>query len=305
MNNENDIHYLRRSEIDTGRWDACVASAQNSLLYGFHFYLDAMADGQWDALVLGDYTAVMPLPWRRKSGFTYLYQPAFTQQTGIFSRQTISAGIIGAFLQQLRIHFRFAEIYLNYACGLPGLEARVNYILPLEAAYDTLAGQYKRGLVYTLKQAETAGLSYHTGFDLTTALVSYRLEYAARLPYIRESDYGNFQRLCLLLAQREQVVVRAVTGHQEKILATAVLLRDDRRLYLIHSTTPPGGRQAGANHFLLDRLIREFAGNRLILDFEGSDVPGIASFYNRFGSKDQPYFFYRFNRLPWPLKLLK
>ncbi len=44
-----------------------------------------MAAGQWDALVLDDYQAVMPLTWRSKFGIRYLYQPAFTQQTGIFS----------------------------------------------------------------------------------------------------------------------------------------------------------------------------------------------------------------------------
>jgi hypothetical protein len=43
----------------------------------------------------------------------------------------------------------------------------------------------------------------------------------------------------------------------------------------------------------------------MILDFEGSDHPGIAHFYENFGSINQPYFFYRHNRLPWPLRLLK
>ena len=37
-----------------------------------------MTGGKWDALVLDDYAAVMPLTWRRKYGTRYLYQPAFT-----------------------------------------------------------------------------------------------------------------------------------------------------------------------------------------------------------------------------------
>jgi hypothetical protein len=43
----------------------------------------------------------------------------------------------------------------------------------------------------------------------------------------------------------------------------------------------------------------------MILDFEGSDHPGIAHFYANFGGIDQPYFFYRRNRLPWPIRWLK
>src|SRR5579864_8810325 len=100
------IRYLKRPDIDTGRWDGCIHQAGNSLIYGYHYYLDHMAAGQWDALVLDDYEAVMPLPWRRKFGIRYLYQPAFTQQLGIFSKTPIP---VDSFLAEAKRHFRFAE----------------------------------------------------------------------------------------------------------------------------------------------------------------------------------------------------
>jgi len=112
-------------------------------------------------------------------------------------------------------------------------------------------------------------------------------------------------------------VVRAITDHRQQPLATALLLREANslgensphrpvdRMHLLQSTVLPAGRQTEANHALLDHLIREFAGKPLILDFEGSDLPGIAHFYRNFGASDQPYFFYRLNRLPWPLRLFK
>ncbi len=78
------IHYLKNSEIDFEKWDACVAQATNSLIYGYAFYLNAMSEN-WDALVFGNYEAVMPLVWRKKKGIKYLYQQAFTQQLCIFS----------------------------------------------------------------------------------------------------------------------------------------------------------------------------------------------------------------------------
>jgi hypothetical protein len=53
-----------------------------------------------------------------------------------------------------------------------------------------------------------------------------------------------------------------------------------------------------ANHFLFDQLIREFAGQDLILDFEGSDLPGVARFYQKFGPQNQPFSFWKSNRLP-------
>ena len=65
------------------------------------------------------------------------------------------------------------------------------------------------------------------------------------------------------------------------------------------------GRQKAAGHFLLDNLFREWAGHPLLLDFEGSELPGVSFFYSNFGGHDQPYYFYRYNDLPWPLRLFK
>ena len=275
------------------------------LIYGRSFYLDAMAAGQWDALVLDDYHAVMPLTWRFKSGIRYLYQPAFTQQTGIFSAQPTPPSMTENFLRQLDRHFRFAEICLNYTNAHPSLTPRTNYILPLDAPYEQLAGQYKKDLIRNLRLSSRSRLTYTKDFDLHTALLDFRREYTSRLPAIQDEDYRRFETLCLFLRQQGQLLTRAVVDERQQPLCSAVFLRDTHRFYLLHSTTLPAGRASEANHFLLDQFIREWAGSPMILDFEGSDHPGIAHFYSNFGGIDQPYFFYRRNRLPWPIRWLK
>jgi len=279
--------------------------ALNSLLYARSFYLDAMAAGQWHALVLGDYQAVMPLPWRRKGGIRYLYQPVFTQQTGIFSAQPVTPELVDTFLHRLSTRFRFAEIFLNYGNAHPSLARRNNFILSLDASYEQLSGGYKKDLIRNLRATTPSKLQYVKDFDYQIALRNFRQEYASRLPAIKEEDYRHFAALCRLLQQRDQLLVRAVFDEAGQPLSTAVFLKDKARFYLIHSTTPPAGRAMQANHFLLDRFIREWAGSPTILDFEGSDQPGIAHFYENFGGVNQPYFFHRHNRLPWPLRLLK
>jgi hypothetical protein len=300
------IRYVPRHAIDTTRWDACIDQAANSLLYGFHFYLDHMAAGQWDALILGDYEAVMPLTWRRKYGIRYLYQPPFTQQTGIFSPQPLSPGLIEAFIRTARDHFRFAEIFLNYSNPHPGLQPRTNYILSLDAPYAHIAAGYKKILAYSLRLAARASLRYTPDVDLEKALTTNHRQYAARTPHVTANDHAHFRALCRDLQTRGQLVLRAATGPEDDhLLATALLFRDRRRLYLLQSTTPKAGRKTEANRFLLDGIIREFATQPILLDFEGSDLPGVAQFYANFGAMRQPYFFYRYNDLPWPLKLLK
>jgi hypothetical protein len=305
MDNAYHIRHVPRKEIDTTRWDACVEKAVNSIIYGFHYYLDHMAAGQWDALVLGDYEAVMPLTWRRKYRIRYLYQPPFTQQTGIFAANPLPPAAIEAFLETTRRYFHFAEIFLNYGNDAPGLEPYTNYILPLDSPYPGLAARYKKDLLNNLRIAGRSHHHYTHTLDLATALERYRHEYAARTPHVKTDDHHNFERLCHYLQTLGRIVLRAAADANGQLLATALLLRDNRRLYLLQSTTPEAGRKTGANHFLLDALIREFAASQLLLDFEGSDIPGIAHFYANFGGIRQPYFFCRYNCLPWPIRLLK
>lgn len=321
MSSSPHIHYLRRREIDAVKWDACIGAATNGLIYGRSFYLDHMTAGQWDALVLDDYRAVMPLTWKKKWGIRYLYQPPFTQQLGIFAGPTASSFLPGplpvspispfppslteSFLFHLDKHFRFAEIFLNYQNALPSLPTRSNFILDLDRPYSEISGQYKKDLVRNLRLAERQPIRYGADMDLQTALRLHKDSYGERIPHVKKEDYARFEKLCFYLQQQGQLLLRSVTGREGQLLAIALLPREKERIYLLQSTTLPDGRNGAANHFLLDQLIREFAGRPMILDLEGSTIPGIAHFYQNFGSHDQPYYFYRHNALPWPLRLLK
>ncbi len=319
MTSDHDIRYLRRKDIDTLKWDRCIDAAPNGIIYAHSFYLDHMTAGQWDALVFGDYQTVMPLTWRRKWGITYLYQPPFTQQLGIFSASpltpaapltaatpsALSRDLIDSFLTHIPRHFRFAEIFLNHSNPRPDLRPHANFILDLHFPYNELAGRYKRGLEASLQTAARSSLQYRLDFGLAIALELSLRAHKNNTPHVKESDHRRFAELCIFLGGRGQTLVRVATDERQEPLAIVLFLRDKQRIYLLQATTMPAGRKIGANHFLLDSVIREFAGQPILLDFEGSDIFGIAHFYRGFGSIDQAYFFYRHNQLPWPLRLLK
>ncbi|HEU0112812.1 MAG TPA: hypothetical protein VFQ73_18195, partial [Flavisolibacter sp.] len=61
------IQYYPGKSINKQAWDKCISNASNGLIYACSTYLDTMSDN-WDALVLNNYEAVMPLPWRKKYG---------------------------------------------------------------------------------------------------------------------------------------------------------------------------------------------------------------------------------------------
>ncbi|HRF18349.1 MAG TPA: hypothetical protein PK977_09275 [Chitinophagaceae bacterium] len=66
MGEQYNIRYLTHREIDKAKWDYRVSSSSNGLIYAYSYYLDTMSKN-WDALVLNDYEAIMPLVWNKKN----------------------------------------------------------------------------------------------------------------------------------------------------------------------------------------------------------------------------------------------
>ena len=66
-------------------------------------------------------------------------------------------------------------------------------------------------------------------------------------------------------------------------------------MYHLLNTTFPEGRETHSNPWLLDQIFREYSNRNLLFDFEGSDLPGVKTFYKKFGGHVQPYFHYRRN----------
>jgi hypothetical protein len=250
---------------------------------------------------MGDYEAIMPLTWRKKLGIRYLCQPAFCQQLGIFSAKELSAETIEAFLRKASLSFRLIEIFINYANPLKQVQAgATNLVLSLEKSYESLKANYRRDLLKNLARTEKFSLEYFVSTDIDNAITQYQMLYGNRMN-VRTADYEALAALCKKWLPEGKCFVREVRlreGQRDELLAIGLFLKDNNRIYNIASSTLPNGRTLEANHFMFDQLIREFAGQNLLLDFEGSDLPGVARFYQKFGPVNQPYFFWKSNRLP-------
>jgi hypothetical protein len=255
----------------------------------------------WDAIVLNDYEAVMPLTWNKKYGIAYLYQPPFTQQLGIFSKVKTDHAIQQLFIDEVKQRFRFAELYVNF----PVDNAQVNFVLPLQQPYQLTRQYYKNDLVKNLKHAAKFKLSYVLSDDVQAAIHIYQLHYADRTPHVKQQDYERFLALCQSAKQQNLLLIRTILNSEGNLLAVALLLKDKHRIYNLLSTVTKEGRQCEANHFLFDKLIQEFSEQNIVLDFEGSSIAGIADFYQKFGAVNEPYFLLRYNHLPWPVKYFK
>jgi hypothetical protein len=299
------IHRLPAAEINAAKWDRCVQQHGNGLLYATTTYLNALCPN-WEGLIVNDYQAILPLPIRKKWGIRYAYTPPFIQQLGLVGETDLVDGT--DLLQTIQDTVTYADIHFNFSNAallqdIP-VTSRTNLVIPLERPLAEIRAQYTNDLRENIRKAANLALVYTTA-TLQEAFTRFQNRYAVRMKHILPSDYADFLRLSGHLQISEQCFVRAVTNTENELLAIAVFLKDDRRIYNLMNTTMPAGRDKEANHFLLDSVISEFAGQPLLFDLEGSDLPGVKKFYTSFGAVNQPYFHYRYNGLPWPIRLLK
>jgi hypothetical protein len=304
------IEYVPYKKINKNKWDGCISLSTNSLIYAYSYYLDNMA-ANWDALILNDYEAVMPLTWKKKLHVKYLYQPAFIQQGGIFFKRELTIEIMQQFLHEAMAHFKFAEITLNYGNSalttFNDLEAasRTNYIIDLNTDYKKIYDNYDPSFTKSLRRIKKFNIQYLSSGKHQDFIQLYGELYSKRLPYFSRADFLNFKKLCALLSEKQKVITRIAQSANNKLLAAVVLLHDGHRLYNIISCITSEGKKAEANYFLYDKIIEEFSGKNLLLDMEGSDVKGIAAFYKKFNPVLQPYPFIKYNELPSLIKLFK
>ena len=303
---ESQIKYISQKEIDKTKWDNCINNAPNGIIYAFSYYLDAMAK-HWDALVLGDYEAVMPLTWNKKYGFYYLYQPAFTASLGVFGKN-IDEQVAQSFLSSIPQKFRLIEISLNagnyFGESLKNSYPRVNYTLDLHKDYQTLYSSYRDNHKRNIAKAFQLGSTVNREIpvDEVTRLNEEQLRHISGT---KPEDYTNFKKLFEQLLSKQQASVYGILGPDNNILSSAVFFFSHNRAYYILVGNHPDGKTIGASHALIDAFIKDYSGKDLILDFEGSDMRNLAFFYSGFGAKEELYPFLKINKLPFYIKWLK
>jgi hypothetical protein len=300
------ISYLPQAKIDKQKWDHCIETAGNGLVYAYSFYLDAMSK-KWDALIMGDYEIIMPLTWNKKYRIYYLYQPFFIAQLGIFGNN-ISRQIVQSFLENIPAKFKYWDFYLNkenlYSiAGFPFYE-RSNYILYLNKSYEELQSRYAKSHLRNIKRANDAGNILKKNISLAD-VISLAKKQSKKFSPVTDKDYENFSVLFSILSKKNMAVTYGIYSAQKKLVASCAWVFSHSRAYYILVGNHPDGRTSGASHLMIDHFIKEHAGENLILDFEGSNINSLAFFYKSFGSALEKYPGIKLNRLPALVKLFR
>ncbi|ARV16676.1 hypothetical protein [Polaribacter sp. SA4-12] len=277
------IQYIKRKNLDVDKYDACIENSVQSRIYAFSWYLDIVADN-WGVLVLGDYKAVMPIPWKKKYFLKYIAQPVFCQQLGVFSKEITSQELQEKMLKCFPKNF--VKISLNFnsdnSLNAKNTALMKNYILELNDTYEMLFKSFSKGRKHAVKVGEKNNLSVKN--TKIVELINIKNKFY---------DYSGFSEsklteICNYTSKTNSEIVLGVFKDDVLIGGGVFLTFDDRITYLF-SAFNAEGRKLQAASFLIKSIIERNEKSNLILDFEGGNLPNIATFFKSFGANVEEY----------------
>jgi len=300
------IRYIDRKDIDDEKWNACLERAFNGNLYGRSWFLDIVADN-WAGLVENDYERIFPLVFRRKFGLSYIYQPFFTQQLGLFSTTRLDAGKLEEFIGAIPSRFRRAEMNLNTLNNPSGTHYKiipqVNHELDLINSYEKIRQGYSENLVRNLKKAEKAGLSVSRNIKPDDIIALFRQNRGKDIGHLGDTDYMRLKRIAYTCMYKGMAGIQGVYDDRNQLVAGAFFIRSHNKAVFLFSGLSDEGRKSGAMPFLIDAYLRHNAGKHLTFDFDGSNDADLARFYKSFGSREVHYQRVIIDRMPALLKI--
>jgi len=295
------IHYLEHKNIDFAKWDQCIHRAVNHSVFANSWYLDIVSPA-WDALVEDDYDVVFPLTYNRKFGISYLFQPFFTQQLGVFSDRHLTEALVDRFLEAIPKNFLFIQINLNTLNKVDverhSVTMRLNYELDLIHPYPKLAWGYNQNTRRNLKKALDLKLPVKRKVEPDELIKLFSENFGKKEGKLKYRNYETLRHLMDYCLKNTFSRIIGVYRADDTLCASAFLLYDQDRIIFHFAASNAAARENGAMFLLVDSVIRENAGKSMIFDFEGSVDENVARFYKGFGAQELTYPQVTLSRMP-------
>ncbi len=299
------IKYIQHKDIDFAKWDVCIKSSLNGIVYAYSWYLSIVAR-EWDALVGDDYSMVFPLVHGKKYGISYLYQPLFTQQLGLFSSSKVDSQTIQSFLDAIPKRYQYQIINFNTFNFIKNpageVNERVTYQLDLVQPFFNLSSNYSENTRRNISKSIAMGVTVNKQLSVADYI---RFKKSNLIVHLSDDQLDSLSRIMTQSIEKGVGEIYAAFSEPRELCAAAFFIRSNGKVIYLSAASSDLGRTNRAMFALVDRFINDNSELQLTLDFEGSSIDSIARFYAGFGAKRCAYQQLIVNRLPWLLKLFK
>ena len=290
------IKRVKYHDIDFVKYNNCV---ENSVQKNFYCQIENLdfLSKNWEILVYGDYEAVMPVPFIKKSFLKIVLMPLFCQQLGIFGKS--DNDINAKFLRFLETQYNVLNYAFNFYNELGNrLFTKKNFVIPVQEYAFLRRKKYFKGRKSTVKTAQY--LEFREVF-LVPEILSFIKENFKGLQ--KKSDMDFFIRYILFLEKQHKLKLFG-SYFEDQLTNISVLIDDGNSYALLGLLNNEKLKNHNGASFLIDRILDENIENKSF-NFMGGNIRGIEVFFKSFGSDLQEYQFIQNSKKDMIKNLLK
>ena len=300
------IKFLHKSHVDKVKWDNCIQNSINRNIYACSWYLDIVCQN-WTCLVYGDYELVFPIAFKDFFIFKKIYHPFFCQQLGpfaineeiLYNREVVGDLLNILYSKYIKFTFSinhdcvhvFKNVIQNNKLGINYVD-RVNLELDLNHPYSKLFENYSNSHKRALKNNCS-----HLKWDVQNEIISelYINEfislYMKKVGFQAKLSSYHAKVIKTILdssfTKNNGCLVGLRNEHNQLLGAAFFISFFDRDILLFNVSDK--SLKFNIMTFIIDFYIKMNVQKNKVLDFEGSNVPGLNRFYKGFGSVEKNY----------------
>ncbi|MBK7800405.1 MAG: hypothetical protein IPJ53_14990 [Saprospiraceae bacterium] len=276
-----------RKQINTVEWNVVLQESFESKIEWYSEYLDISCD-HWGAFFNKQNNQRIPVAYNRKYfGLAKVYRQDFCQQLNIIGRNIPSESDWMSWKSALEKRFYFGAVQTPFF--FEGAKERTNLILDLDSytqnGINGFSSHHKRSIEKT-----TSSYFYFDYSVSVDELKSWLDVHAKEFSYLKKFNLIRFKRLLNWLISNGSGWLLGVRSADHELLCIGVFTDDGSRISYLISFNSEAGKKQKAMYALFDQLIKKYSATHKILDFEGSDIPGVRRFFEGFGPARIPYY---------------
>jgi len=295
------IKHLKHTDINFEKWDKTILSSSSPFVFAQSYYLNSTSPN-WEALVIGDYESIFPLTQNVKFGISYLHQPPFTPQLGIYG--IVNAQIEEAIYHYISLKYKLIEIELN---------ASNTFVTKYHSPKSTYLIEYENGYKQNQNTKRNISKAMENGLQFEVIQYSdvlklskmYLNPFLFKTLHLSLNTIEKFNALLINAMANQTLFSFKVIDAKNNLKALAHFISNGKHTVYLKGTNFDKSENSGSMHYLTNSAIQFFENKSRMFDFGGGSKESLASFYKGFGALPTNYNILKINNLPWLIKLFK
>jgi hypothetical protein len=282
------LKHLKREEIDVKKWDEIIKNAVQSRIYAFSWYLDAITDGKWSALIIDDYVAVFPVLVKKILFIPYVTHPFLCQQLGLFSKNHAFFEEYSIIISKyLTTNFLKTDTTINntFVTG-KNISSRSNHILPLDLEYDDLYKKYNRNTKRNINKANESNLILYESDDVSAFVEFIKSNDESGIAGLIETNISHL----ISASFTREIGTIIMAKDEDGVHSSAFYIIHEQRIHFLLCASDSIGKEKKAMFLIIDEIIRKYAGFKYVFDFTGSNIENISRRNEGFGAETEIYY---------------